>query len=55
MKDLDDISYRMYTGKSEAHKAFNSLRGIIKGIALDTKVNQKELDELELWCENHDI
>lgn len=55
MKKLDDSSYRIYTGKSEAHKAFNSLRGIIEGIALDTKINQKEIDELDWWCENHEF
>lgn len=55
MKKIDDSSYRTYTGKSEAHKAFNSLRGIIEGIALDTKINQKEIDELDWWCENHEF
>lgn len=55
MKKLDDSSYRLYTGKSEAHKAFNSLKGIIQGIALDTKVNQKEVDELERWCDEHEF
>jgi NAD-dependent DNA ligase len=55
MKKLDDLNYRAFTGKSEAHKAFNSLRGIIEGIALDKKINQKEIDELEWWCENHEF
>lgn len=55
MKKLDDHSYRIFTGKSEAHKAFNSLKGIIEGIAIDTKVNQKEIDELEWWCDNHEF
>jgi hypothetical protein len=55
MKKSDDFSYRVYTGKSEAHKAFNSLRGIIEGIALDTQINQKEIDELEWWCDKHEF
>lgn len=55
MKNPDDSSYRFYTGKSEAHKAFNSLRGIIEGIALDTKINQKEIDELDWWCDKHEF
>lgn len=55
MKKPDDSSYRFYTGKSEAHKAFNSLRGIIEGIALDTKINQKEIDELDWWCDKHEF
>lgn len=49
MKKFNDSNYRIFTGKSEAHKAFNSLRGIINGIAMDTKINQKEIDELDLW------
>ena len=55
MKNLDNSSYRKYTGKSEAHKAFNSLRGIIQGIAIDGQVNQKEIVELERWCEKHEF
>lgn len=55
MKKLNDTNYRIFTGKSEAHKAFNSLRGIIDGIAMDAKINQKEIDELDLWCENHEF
>lgn len=53
MKKLDESSYRQYTGKSEVHKAFNSLRGIIEGIVLDAKINQKEILELDKWCDNH--
>ena len=45
MKDRDDSSYRLYTGKSEAHKAFNSLRGIsnlsrgISGLSRATSID----------------
>ncbi|MEZ5004223.1 MAG: BRCT domain-containing protein [Chitinophagales bacterium] len=55
LKNYDKSSYRQYTGKSEAHKAFNSLRGIIDGISLDKKVNQKEIDELDKWCDKHEF
>lgn len=55
MKKDEDSNYRQFTGKSEAHKAFNSLRGIIDGISLDTKINQKEIDELDKWCNKHEF
>lgn len=55
MKKSNDSNYRVYTGKSEAHKAFNSLRGIIDGISLDAKINLKEIDELDRWCEKHEF
>ena len=54
MKELAEKNYRIYTGKSEAHKAFNSLKGIVDGISLDTKINQKEIDELDRWCDAHE-
>lgn len=55
MKNLDDDSYRLYTGKSEAHKAFNSLKGIIEGISLDALVNEKETKELDAWCTKYEF
>lgn len=54
MKKGKNLNYRMYTGKSEAHKAFNSLAGIIEGISIDKKVTKKEIDELGFWCDNHE-
>ena len=51
----DNLNYRQFTGKSEAHKAFNSLRGIVDGISLDNKINQKEIDELDKWCDKHEF
>lgn len=53
MRNLDDSDYRSFTGKSEAHKAFNSLRGIVEGISLDMKINQREINELDSWCDRH--
>lgn len=55
MNKLDDKSYRLYTSRSEAHKAFNSLVGIIEGISIDSQINQKEIDELEKWCDKHEF
>ena len=53
MENLEDLGYRRYTSKAEAHKAFNTLCGIVEGIAMDNKINDNEIRELESWCENH--
>jgi hypothetical protein len=53
MENLEDLGYRKYTSKAEAHKAFNTLCGIVEGIAMDNKINDNEIRELESWCENH--
>ena len=49
-----DMKYRIYTGPSEAHKAYNSLKGIIDGISIDEKINEREVAELAAWCEKHE-
>ena len=41
------------TYKSEFDKAIHTLEGLLKGIALDTKINTKELEELNHWCNLH--
>ena len=46
-------SYKMFTAKSEADKALNSLKGLLEGINIDNKVNVAELQELDKWCEKH--
>jgi hypothetical protein len=53
MENLEDLGYGRYTSKAEAHKAFNTLCGIVEGIAMDNKINDNEIRELESWCENH--
>jgi len=53
METNQDLGYRVYTGKAEADKAINTLRGILEGIMIDRKVNQKEITELDNWCEDH--
>lgn len=53
MENVEDLGYRRYTSKAEAHKAFNTLCGIVEGIAMDNKINDNEIRELESWCENH--
>lgn len=54
MKKTDSSNYRRYTTKSEAHKAFNSLKGIIEGISIDKKISQDEINELEMWCDKYE-
>jgi hypothetical protein len=42
--------YRGYTKKQETDKAFHVLEGILKGINIDNKINQMEIDKLKNWC-----
>jgi hypothetical protein len=53
MGNIEDLGYRRFTSKAEAHKAFNTLCGIVEGITMDNKINDNEIRELESWCENH--
>ena len=43
-----------FSSKNEAHKAFNSLKGIIEGVSIDSVVNEKEIEELRQWTINHE-
>lgn len=42
-------------GKAEFDKAVNSLLGLVEGVAIDGKINQKEADFLQLWVDDHRI
>ena len=53
MKNEDETNYRIYTVKSEADKAINSLKGILTGISIDNEVNSDELNELSKWVEDN--
>jgi len=53
MGNFEELGYRRFTSKAEAHKAFNTLCGIVDGIAMDLKLNDREIKELDNWCENH--
>ena len=53
MNALDDQVLKIYTAKSQADKAINSLKGILMGISLDRKVNDKEIYELQKWVSLH--
>lgn len=54
MLDKEEIQkIRIFTTKSETDKAFRTLEGILKGIALDKIVNIREIHELKQWCATH--
>lgn len=49
MKDYDSMDYRKYMHKAEIDKAMHTLEGMLKGIAIDNIINQKEAEELRHW------
>ena len=54
MIDKEDIQrIRVYTTKSETDKAFRTLEGILRGIAIDDIINIREIHELKNWCGSH--
>jgi len=53
MSELTKGELNVITAKARADKAINSLKGILLGINLDEKVNEKEFAELKRWSENH--
>lgn len=53
MNELTEKELQVFTSKSQADKALNSLKGILIGIKLDNQINEKEISELKQWCKNH--
>lgn len=53
MKQLAEAELMLYTSKSRADKAINSLKGILLGINMDGEVNENEVQELKLWALEH--
>lgn len=53
MSELSQKELEVFTSKARADKAINSLKGILLGINLDEQVNEKEINELKKWAENH--
>ncbi|WP_417200550.1 BRCT domain-containing protein [Bizionia sp.] len=53
MSELNQKELEVFTSKARADKAINSLKGILLGINLDEQVNDKEINELKKWTENH--
>jgi len=50
---LDDMSYFQYSFKSMLDKSIHTLEGIVKGIAIDGKINKSEINELNSWCNDY--
>lgn len=50
---LDDMSYFQYSFKSMLDKSMHTLEGIVKGIAIDGKINKSEIAELNSWCNDY--
>lgn len=50
-KELSE--YRQFTKPAELHKAINTLRGIVAGLATDATVDASEIQELTHWCTLH--
>lgn len=46
-------NYRDYTQKQETDKAFHTLEGILKGINIDNKIDQVEIEQLRNWCDDN--
>lgn len=54
MTEKTKEEYRRFTKPAELHKAINTLRGIVAGLATDTKVDATEIQELTHWCSLHE-
>lgn len=50
MYSYESLYYRKYIRKGDLDKALHTLEGILKGIAIDEKINRIEISELTNWC-----
>lgn len=48
----DHSPYYMFTGRSRIDKAVNSLLGLVEGVSIDGKINDDEVDFLNLWLDD---
>lgn len=53
-KQYDDFDFIRFTKKSDFDKALHTLEGLINGIGIDSKLNKKEIEEIEHWIKNTD-
>lgn len=53
MNKVDQQLLKIYTAKSQADKAINSLKGILIGVRADEEVNEIEINELRNWVSVH--
>jgi hypothetical protein len=51
----DHDAYRKFMGKAELEKSVNSLLGLVEGIAIDSAINDAEVEFLETWLDDHRI
>ena len=52
MKYSEFEDYSVFTTPQELHKAINTLKGLLTGIQIDSKINEDEIQELIYWCES---
>ena len=50
INNYEDLPYEMYLGKAQLDKAIATLEGILKGISIDNKITDSEVEELTHWC-----
>ncbi|WP_039658538.1 BRCT domain-containing protein [Clostridium tyrobutyricum] len=55
IKDYDNNSYTKFMKKAELDKAFHTLEGILTGIGIDNKINDKEIQSLMSWCSSYEL
>lgn len=48
--DYDKMEFKKFTKKAEIDKFLNMLKGLLCGISIDNKINDKEIDEFRFWC-----
>lgn len=53
MTNFENTELQVFTTKSRADKAINSLKGILLGIISDDIIDSKEITELKLWAKEH--
>jgi len=52
----DVVPYYRFTSKSRLDKDLNELFGIVEGIAIDGRINEKEIAYLQAWLrKNEDV
>jgi len=49
----DHRAYMRFTSKARLDKSVNSLVGLVEGIAVDGRINQREIEFLNLWLGDH--
>ena len=53
MSEISQKQMDVFTSKSRADKAINSLKGILLGIISNETVNKTELEELKKWAKKY--